>query len=63
MFKLTIHDRNGAKLEEGDIVKISNRTMTFFSEVKYLEPEKVLTPFHTFVLAKLKKWIAFLKWQ
>lgn len=55
MFKLTIHDRNGVKLKEGDIVKMSDNRMIFFAEIKYLEKEKVLTPFHTFSFHSVEK--------
>ena len=49
MFKLKLQDRNGIELNEGDIVKISNRHgFTFFAEVKYLEKEGIIAPFHTF---------------
>lgn len=49
MFQLKLYDRNKIELNEGDIVKISNgRTFTFYAEVKYLEKEKCITPFHTF---------------
>jgi len=56
MFKLTLHDRNGVELKEGDIVKISNgRDFSFFAEVKWLEKEQVLTPFHTFSFHSFEK--------
>lgn len=56
MFTLTIHDRNGTPLKLGDIVKISDgRRFTFFAEVKYLEKEKTLTPFHTFTFHSFEK--------
>lgn len=56
MFKLTIHDRNGVELKEGDIVRIiSQDKWQFYSEVKYLQPEKVLTPFHTFSFKSVEK--------
>jgi len=56
MFTLTLTDRNGTPLNEGDIVKISNSgKFTFFSEVKYLEKEKVITPFHTFTFHSFEK--------
>src|SRR5690606_36604752 len=49
MFKLELYDRKGNKLNLGDIVKISNgKEFSFYAEVKYLENEKVITPFHTF---------------
>lgn len=56
MFKLTLHDRKGTELKQGDIVKISDRHhFTFFCEVKYLEKEKVLAPFHTFSFHSFEK--------
>ncbi len=49
MFILELYDRNGVKLSIGDIVKISDgRYFTFYAEVKYLEKEEAITPFHTF---------------
>jgi hypothetical protein len=49
MFELKLFDRNGIELKEGDIVKISNgREFIFYAEVKYLEDENIITPFHTF---------------
>lgn len=57
MFILTLHDRKGKELKLGDIVKISdhNERFTFFCEVKYLEAEKVITPFHTFSFHSFEK--------
>lgn len=56
MFTLTLHDRNGATLNQGDIVKVSNgRGFTFYSEVKYLEKEKIIAPFHTFSFHSFEK--------
>lgn len=49
MFILKLYDRKGKELRLGDIVKISDgRRFTFFCEVKYLEKEQAITPFHTF---------------
>ncbi len=49
MFKLKLFDRNKKELQEGDIVKISDgRRFTFWCQVKYLDDEKVIAPFHTF---------------
>ena len=49
MFRLTIYDRNGNQLNEGDIVKISDgKNFNFYCQVTYLEDEQVLAPFHTF---------------
>lgn len=56
MFTLTIHDRKGTLLKQGDIVKISERGyFQFFSEVKWLEKEQVLAPFHTFCFSSFEK--------
>lgn len=56
MFKLELYDRIGNKLKIGDIVKVSDgKGFTFFSEVKYLENEKVITPFHTFSFHSFEK--------
>jgi hypothetical protein len=56
MFTLTLHDRNGIELKEGDIVKISNgKEFTFYSEVKWLEKEKDIAPFHTFSFHSFEK--------
>lgn len=56
MFKLELYDRIGNKLNLGDIVKISDgKKISFYSEVKYLEDEKVITPFHTFSFHSFEK--------
>ena len=56
MFTLKLYDRNGQPLKQGDIVKISDgRSFAFFSEVKYLEDEKVIAPFHTFSFHSFEK--------
>lgn len=56
MFKLELYDRIGNKLNIGDIVKISDgRKFSFYAEVKYLEAEKVITPFHTFSFHSFEK--------
>ena len=56
MFILKLYDRLGNELNEGDIVKISNGKMfTFFAEVKYIESEKTITPFHTFTYHSFEK--------
>jgi hypothetical protein len=57
---LTIHDRKGNELKFGDIVKVSCRDrganyFTFFAEVKYLEKEQCITPFHTFAFHSCEK--------
>jgi hypothetical protein len=49
MFTIKLQDRKGNPLNEGDIVKISDgKAFTFFAEVKFLEKEGVIAPFHTF---------------
>ena len=56
MFILKLKDRKGNILNIGDIVKISNgRNFTFYSEIKYLPDEKVITPFHTFSFHSFEK--------
>lgn len=56
MFILKLFDRNGNELKEGDFVKISNgKEFTFFAEVKYLEKENIITPFHTFSFHSFEK--------
>ncbi len=56
MFVLELYDRKGNQLNEGDIVKISNgRETQFFAEVKYLESEGIITPFHTFSFTSFEK--------
>lgn len=56
MFTLQIFDRIGNELKIGDIVKISDgRRFTFFSEVKYLEKEQAIAPFHTFSFHSFEK--------
>lgn len=56
MFTLTIHDRKGTQLNEGDIVKVSDgKNFNFYSEVKYLEDEQVIAPFHTFSFHSFEK--------
>lgn len=55
-FELTIHDRKGTQLNEGDIVKISDgKNITFYSEIKYLEDERVIAPLHTFSFMSVEK--------
>lgn len=55
-FILTIHDRKGVELNEGDVVAVfDRRNYTFFAEVKWLESEQVLTPFHTFSFHSFEK--------
>lgn len=56
MFNLILTDRNGTILNEGDIVRISNAEhFTFYAEVKYLEAEKAIAPFHTFSFHSFEK--------
>lgn len=58
MYILHLTDRNGQELKEGDIVKVISggyQSTTFFAEVKFLEKEKVLTPFHTFSFHAFEK--------
>ena len=57
MFLLTLMDRNGTPLNMGDIVKVCNSRgeFTFYSEVKYLEKEKKIAPFHTFSFHSFEK--------
>jgi hypothetical protein len=60
MLILTIHDRKGTELKFGDIVKVSCRDrgtnyFTFFAEVKYLEKEQCIAPFHTFAFHSFEK--------
>lgn len=56
MFTLKLQDRKGNVLNEGDIVRISNgEIFNFFAEVKYLEKEKAITPFHTFSFHSFEK--------
>lgn len=56
MFTLKLFDRIGNELKEGDIVKISNgRVFTFYAEVKYIESEGIIAPFHTFCFHSFEK--------
>lgn len=56
MFVLKLFDRLGNELKEGDLVKISNgKEFTFFSEVKYIENESIIAPFHTFCFHSFEK--------
>lgn len=57
MFILKLYDRRGTELKLGDIVKISDyrSKFTFFCEVKYLEDQQVITPFHTFSFHSFEK--------
>lgn len=49
MLILELYDRNGEKLQLGDLVKISNgKSFDFYAEVTYLKNEQVIAPFHTF---------------
>lgn len=56
MFTLKLFDRLGNELKEGDFVKISNgKEFTFFAEVKYIESQGIITPFHTFSFHSFEK--------
>ena len=56
MFTLKLYDRQGTELNQGDIVKISNgKRFTFFAEVKWLEKEQLIAPFHTFCFHSFEK--------
>jgi len=56
MFKLKLYDRIGNELQPGNIVKVSDgKNITFYAEVKYLEKEQVITPFHTFSFHSFEK--------
>ena len=56
MITVKIKDRLGNELNFGDIVKISDgRKFKFYSEVKYLEKEKAIAPFHTFCFHSIEK--------
>jgi len=49
MFTLKLYDRKGTELNEGDVVHISDgKSFDFWAEVKYLEKENAIAPFHTF---------------
>lgn len=56
MFTLKLYDRNGIELNQGDIVKVSNsEDFNFYSEVKWLELEQSIAPFHTFSFHSFEK--------
>jgi hypothetical protein len=56
MFKLRFFDCDQVEVMEGDIVKIyAGNATIFYSEVKYLEDEKVIVPFHNFAWYRFKK--------
>lgn len=58
MFILKLQDSNGNLLNIGDIVRVENGRndkSVFFAEVKYLEKEQAITPFHTFSFHKFFK--------
>jgi hypothetical protein len=56
MFVLKLFDREGNEVKEGDIVKISDgHRFSFFAEVKYIESEGIITPFHTFSFHSFEK--------
>lgn len=56
MFKLQLFDRLGNALNIGDTVKVSNgHNFSFYAEVKFLEKEQCITPFHTFSFHSFEK--------
>jgi hypothetical protein len=55
MFILELYDSKENKLSPGDIVMIKSRHTTFYCEVKYLEEEQVIAPFHTFSFTEMEK--------
>ena len=60
MFVLKLYDRLGRELHECDIVKIScrdrlNKYFKFYTEVKYIDEEKAINPFHTFSFHSFEK--------
>lgn len=56
MFKLRFFDCNQVEIHEGDTIKIyAGNTTIFYSEVKYLQEEKVLVPFHNFAWFRFEK--------
>ena len=56
MFILKLYDRRGVELKLGDIVKISDgKNFNFYAEVKYLEDQQIITPFHTFCFHSFEK--------
>jgi hypothetical protein len=53
---MQLTDRKGTPLNEGDIVAVSDGyRFNFYAEVKYLEKEKALAPFHTFSFHSFEK--------
>lgn len=56
MFRLRFYDCDGIEVTEGDIVQIfAKNEIIFYSEVKYLEDEQVIVPFHNFAWYRFKK--------
>jgi hypothetical protein len=57
MFELRVYDRLGNELNEGDLVLVSGgqRGISFYCEVKYLEEEQAIAPFHTFCFHSFEK--------
>lgn len=56
MFEITFHDRNGLELKEGDIVALSDgRSLQFYCEVKWIEEEQIMAPWHTFSFHSVEK--------
>jgi hypothetical protein len=55
-YELQLFDRNGKELNEGDIVRISNgKQFSFYAEIKHLEDEQIIAPFHTFSFHSFEK--------
>lgn len=58
MFVLTLHDRKGKELKEGNLVKVSDgkeNGFRFIAEVKYLKEKQCIAPFHTFSFHSFEK--------
>lgn len=56
MFKLSLYDRNGTELKQGDIVAVSDsKAFKFYAEVKWLEKEECIAPFYTFSFHSFEK--------
>jgi hypothetical protein len=56
--KLILTDTHGTPLNFGDIVRVNSGRggdSCFYSEVKYLEKEKAIAPFHTFSFHSFEK--------
>jgi hypothetical protein len=56
MFEITFHDRNGTELKEGDVVALSDgKALRFYCEVKWIEAENIMAPWHTFSFHSVEK--------